>query len=85
MVAHVIAIESTSKLQLAGSQDDIDAKRADIDLTMTAGNSCVENAEGGYRLPVRRNAGILHSEAVFDGHGQGSLAGESSTEASSDP
>jgi tetratricopeptide (TPR) repeat protein len=37
MVAHVIAIESTSKLQLAGSQDDIDAKRADIDLTMTAG------------------------------------------------
>jgi tetratricopeptide (TPR) repeat protein len=37
MVAHVIAIESTSKLKLAGSQDDIDAKRADIDLTMTAG------------------------------------------------
>jgi hypothetical protein len=37
MVAHVISIESTSKLQLAGSQDDIDAKRADIDLTMTAG------------------------------------------------
>src|SRR6202795_4641336 len=37
MVAHVIAIDSTSKLQLAGSQDDIDAKRADIDLTMTAG------------------------------------------------
>jgi hypothetical protein len=37
MVAHVITIESTSKLQLAGSQDDIDAKRADIDLTMTAG------------------------------------------------
>lgn len=37
MVAHVISIESTSKLMLAGSQDDIDAKRADIDLTMTAG------------------------------------------------
>jgi tetratricopeptide (TPR) repeat protein len=37
MVAQVISIESTSKLQLAGSQDDIDAKRADIDLTMTAG------------------------------------------------
>jgi hypothetical protein len=37
MVAHVIAIESPSKLLLAGSQDDIDAKRADIDLTMTAG------------------------------------------------
>lgn len=37
MVAHVISIESNSKLQLAGSQDDIDAKRADIDLTMTAG------------------------------------------------
>jgi hypothetical protein len=36
MVAHVISIESPSKLQLAGSQDDIDAKRADIDLTMTA-------------------------------------------------
>ena len=37
MVAHVISIESSSKLELAGSQDDIDAKRADIDLTMTAG------------------------------------------------
>jgi tetratricopeptide (TPR) repeat protein len=36
MVGHVISIESPSKLQLAGSQDDIDAKRADIDLTMTA-------------------------------------------------
>jgi tetratricopeptide (TPR) repeat protein len=36
MVAQVISIESPSKLQLAGSQDDIDAKRADIDLTMTA-------------------------------------------------
>ena len=36
MQAHIISIESSSKLQLAGSQDDIDAKRADIDLTMTA-------------------------------------------------
>src|ERR1700723_347173 len=34
--AHIISIESSSKLQLAGSQDDIDAKRADIDLTMMA-------------------------------------------------
>lgn len=36
MEAHIISIESPSKLHLAGSQDDIDAKRADIDLTMTA-------------------------------------------------
>ena len=36
MVAHVISIESPKELKLAGSQDDIDAKRADIDLTMTA-------------------------------------------------
>ncbi|MFZ0798255.1 MAG: hypothetical protein WCA13_05235 [Terriglobales bacterium] len=36
MVAHVISIDSASKLMLAGSSDDIDAKRADIDLTMTA-------------------------------------------------
>src|SRR5216683_2189860 len=36
MVAHVISIDSSAKLMLAGSQDDIDAKRADIDLTMTA-------------------------------------------------
>jgi tetratricopeptide (TPR) repeat protein len=36
MVAHIISIESSSKLQLAGSSDDIDAKRADIDLTMSA-------------------------------------------------
>jgi hypothetical protein len=36
MVAHIMAIESSSKLQLAGSSDDIDAKRADIDLTMSA-------------------------------------------------
>jgi hypothetical protein len=37
MVAHVISIESSSHLMLAGSSDDIEAKRADIDLTMTAG------------------------------------------------
>jgi tetratricopeptide (TPR) repeat protein len=36
MVAHVITIDSSSHLMLAGSSDDIDAKRADIDLTMTA-------------------------------------------------
>ncbi len=40
MQAHIISVDSSSKtatkLQLAGSQDDIDAKRADIDLTMSA-------------------------------------------------
>lgn len=36
MVAHIISIDSPSNLHLAGSSDDIDAKRADIDLTMTA-------------------------------------------------
>jgi tetratricopeptide (TPR) repeat protein len=40
MVAHIISIDTSSKtatkLQLAGSSDDIDAKRADIDLTMSA-------------------------------------------------
>ena len=36
MVAHIISIDSSSKLNLAGSSDDIDAKRADIDLTMSA-------------------------------------------------
>jgi len=39
MQAAIISIDSssktTTKLQLAGSQDDIDAKRADIDLTMS--------------------------------------------------
>jgi tetratricopeptide (TPR) repeat protein len=39
MVAHIISIDTTGKatrLMLAGSEDDIEAKRADIDLTMTA-------------------------------------------------
>jgi tetratricopeptide (TPR) repeat protein len=39
MVAHIISIDSSgkqTKLTLAGSSDDIDAKRADIDLTMGA-------------------------------------------------
>ncbi len=40
MVAHIITIEedgkAPTKLMLAGSSDDIDAKRPDIDLTMTA-------------------------------------------------
>jgi hypothetical protein len=36
MVAHIISIDSSSKLKLAGSSDDVDAKRADIDLTMMA-------------------------------------------------
>ena len=39
MIAHVISIDSSdkaaTKLMLAGSSDDIDAKRADIDLTMS--------------------------------------------------
>jgi hypothetical protein len=36
MAAQVIAIVSPTNLKLAGSSDDIEAKRADIDLTMTA-------------------------------------------------
>ncbi len=40
MQAHIISIDTSSKtatkLMLAGSSDDIDAKRADIDLTMSA-------------------------------------------------
>ena len=39
MLAHIISIDTTGKatrLQLAGSEDDIEAKKADIDLTMTA-------------------------------------------------
>ena len=36
MQAHIISVDSSSNLKLAGSSDDIDAKRADIDLTMTA-------------------------------------------------
>jgi hypothetical protein len=36
MVAQVINVASPTNLKLAGSSDDIDAKRADIDLTMTA-------------------------------------------------
>ncbi|MGB9492359.1 MAG: hypothetical protein WCA92_17995, partial [Terriglobales bacterium] len=36
MVAHVMSIDSPKQLKLAGSSDDIDAKRADIDLTMSA-------------------------------------------------
>ncbi len=36
MAAQVITIASPTNLKLAGSSDDIDAKRADIDLTMTA-------------------------------------------------
>jgi tetratricopeptide (TPR) repeat protein len=40
MAAHIISIDSTNKtatkLQLAGSEDDVEVKRADIDLTMSA-------------------------------------------------
>lgn len=39
MVAHILTIDTTGKLTkmtLAGSSDDVDAKRADIDLTMAA-------------------------------------------------
>jgi len=35
-VAQVMSIDSAKELKLAGSSDDIDAKRADIALTMTA-------------------------------------------------
>lgn len=36
MGAHIISIDSPSSLKLAGSSDDVDAKRADIELTMAA-------------------------------------------------
>jgi tetratricopeptide (TPR) repeat protein len=36
MQAHIMSIDSNKQMKLAGSSDDIDAKRADIDLTMTA-------------------------------------------------
>jgi tetratricopeptide (TPR) repeat protein len=39
MVAHILSIDATgkvTKMTLAGSSDDVDAKRADIDLTMAA-------------------------------------------------
>jgi len=36
MVAHIMSIESPKELKLAGSSDDIDAKRADIDLSFAA-------------------------------------------------
>jgi tetratricopeptide (TPR) repeat protein len=36
MVGQILSIESSKELKLAGSSDDIDAKRADINLTMTA-------------------------------------------------
>ncbi len=39
MVAHILSIDTTgkvTKMMLAGSSDDIDAKRGDIDLTMAA-------------------------------------------------
>jgi hypothetical protein len=36
MQAHIISVDSDTNIKLAGSQDDIDAKKADIDLTMKA-------------------------------------------------
>src|SRR5262249_19751686 len=36
MAAQVMEVTSSSNLKLAGSSDDIDAKKPDIDLTMTA-------------------------------------------------
>ena len=36
MVAQVVTVASPTNLKLAGSSDDIEVKRADIDLTMTA-------------------------------------------------
>jgi hypothetical protein len=36
MVAQIISIDSPSSMKLAGSSDDIEAKRADIELAMTA-------------------------------------------------
>jgi hypothetical protein len=36
MIGHIISVDSAKSLKLAGSSDDIDAKRFDIDLTMAA-------------------------------------------------
>ena len=47
MVAQVISIDSPKQLKLAGSSDDIDAKRADIDLTMSAALSKLQLPKEG--------------------------------------
>jgi len=80
MVAHVISIESPKQLKLCRYQDDIDAKRADIRSDHDGGDSREVNAERGYGLPVRRNAGLLRAEAVFDDDERRSLAGEGGAE-----
>ena len=63
--ASVISATATS-VQLAGSDDDIDAKKADITLTMAKADSRAPDARRWAHDGLPGNGGQLHAQSVHD-------------------
>ena len=65
--ASVISATATT-VQLAGSDDDIEAKKADITLTMAKPIPARLMPPAGYHDGLPGNGGELHAESVHDDH-----------------
>ena len=65
---------SPTELQIAASQDDIDAKRADIVITMSGTIPAKLMPQEGSTLDFRRDACFLHPKPVCDDDGEGCVA-----------
>ena len=75
LVANVITASPT-KLTLAGSADDIDDKKADINLTMDKGNSGKVGSSRGHADAVPGYRFQLHAQSVHADHDRWRAAGQ---------
>ena len=73
--ANVISATASS-VQLAGSDDDIEAKKADITLTMDKADSVTADAGGGYTDDLPGHGIHLHAQSVHDEHDRRHTAGQ---------
>ena len=63
---------------IAGSSDDIDAKKADITLKFEEKVPVRMIPKDGASFDFQGEPGVLHAESVHDGDGEGRVAGEAS-------
>jgi hypothetical protein len=73
--ANVISATASS-VQLAGSDDDIDAKKADITLTMEKPITVAADAGGWCADELPGNGGDLYAQSVHDEHDRRHTAGQ---------
>ena len=73
--ANVISATATT-VQLAGSEDDIEAKKADITLNMAKPIPARLSPHGGYAHELPGHGDQLHAQSVHDDHDRRRIAGQ---------